>query len=467
MAKPYREGRGWCVRLRYQGHDIYISGHPSKASVLRAATQRTAEIDRGRAPRQPGPERTTLAQALQTYALERLRFLKGAVQEAVRINHYLRYAGLQLLDVKRLRADEVVGDATSTGGTVYCRVGLKPHTNERKIPAGLASHRRAQLTKNARTEKHRAVLAAKRMADITRADVQQLVDAMRDDDNAAATVGLERAMLRGLFNYARTCWRWLEHADNPATSLKMPRVDNVRKRCMSVQEQAAMDTALASCRNKLAAPAVTLLRETGMRTSEPLANARWKHVDWQRRILTIEDGKTGTREVPLSPAALQALKELKPGTADEPLVRITYESLRGVWDDACKRAGVKDLQLYDLRRTAATRMGLKTGNVFLVQALTGHKTLEMAMRYMNVTADDAVAVLHTQPHAQHPSMGIEQIGQAPAAENAASVTLTMEQLQSIVAMATATKQQMATHKVVETLQGEGGAANVVQFAARR
>lgn len=101
MAKPYQEGKGWCVRARHEGHDVYLSGYATKAAVLKAVSLRKVEIDRGRAPRQPGPERTTLAQAMQTYALERLRFLKGAVQDAVRINNYLRSAGLDLLEVKK------------------------------------------------------------------------------------------------------------------------------------------------------------------------------------------------------------------------------------------------------------------------------------------------------------------------------------------------------------------------------
>lgn len=468
MAKPYKEGKGWCVRARHEGHDIYLSGYPTKAKVNTAVAKRITAIDEGRAPREPGPEATTLAQALQTYALECLRFLKGAVQDAVRINHYLRYAGLDLLEVQRI-APEGQGGANGSGSTVYFSVCLKPRTEARKIPNGLGAHRKAQLTKNANTEKHRAVLARKRMPDISRSDVQQLFDAMRDDNNAPATVALERAMLRGLFNYVRTNWRWLEDKENPATAVKMPRVDNVRKRSMSAQEQAAMDLAISSCRNKLVGPTVALLRETAMRTSEPLTHAQWKDVDWARRVLTI-DGKTGRRDVPLSPAALDALhalRELNPGAPDDPIVYITYEALRGAWNDACKRAGVTDLQLYDLRRTAATRMGLKTGNVFLVQALTGHKTLEMAMRYMNVTADDAVAVLHAAPQAKGPEVGTQQVSLAPAAANAAPVTLTMEQLQALVAMATSANQAPAAQNVIEVLQGEEGAANVVQLAARR
>ncbi len=39
-------------------------------------------------------------------------------------------------------------------------------------------------------------------------------------------------------------------------------------------------------------------------------------------------------------------------------------------------------------------MALNTGNVFLVQALTGHKMLTMVQRYVNVKASDAVVVMH-------------------------------------------------------------------------
>ena len=471
MAKPYQEGKGWCVRARHEGHDVYLSGYATKAAVLKAVSLRKVEIDRGRAPRQPGPERTTLAQAMQTYALERLRFLKGAVQDAVRINNYLRSAGLDLLEVKKgLAQDGQQGQQDSGAPNVYFSVSLKPHTTERKIPKGLNAHRKSQLTKNASTERHRAVLACKRMADITRSDVQQFMNAMVDDGNAAATVALERALLRGVFNYARTTWRWLEHRENPCTSLKLPQVKNVRKRCMSAEEQAAMDLAISSCRNKLVGPTVALLRETGMRTSEPLSHARWKNVDWQRSILTLDDGKTGAREVPLSVPALQALRELNPGAPDDPIVRITYEALRGAWNDACKRAGVTDLQLYDLRRTAATRMGLKTGNVFLVQALTGHKTIEMTMRYMNVTADDAVAVLHASPETTAPAPTV-QAGTEASASNAQTVTLTTEQLREFAAMAVSASREPTSQAAGAEDRLRIGAppvaGNVVQLAMLR
>jgi len=461
MAKPYQEGSGWCVRARYLGHDIYLSGHARKSDVEKALTVRKSEIDQGRAPRAPGPQRATLAVAMQLYALERLRFLKGAVQEARRFNHYLRYEGLEVLEVRPVpRAEDAASEKErGSKGNVYFEVTLKAHTTDRDVPNSLAEHRKAQLTKNAGTEKHRAVLAGKRMADITRSDIQKLINAMVDDKNAAATVALERAMLRGLFNYASTSWRWLEHQDNPCTKLKMPKVENVRKRRLSPEEEAALDIALKTCRNRFVAPTIALLRETAMRTSEPLLYARWKNVDWERCVLTLDDGKTGGREVPLTHGAIAALKQMEPGAPDEPILRLTYESLRSAFNNACKRAGIQDLQLYDLRRTGATRAALKTGNVFIVQKLTGHKTLEMAMRYMDVHAEDVVAALNAP---DKPVLAREVTGEAvpvamrtaPAETADAPYSLTMEQLQAIAAMV------MSGRHAPGGMQSEG---NVVQL----
>jgi hypothetical protein len=71
-------------------------------------------------------------------------------------------------------------------------------------------------------------------------------------------------------------------------------------------------------------------------------------------------------------------------------VSVSYEALKAAWRRACQRAGITNLRLYDLRHTAATRAALRFGNVFLVQALTGHKTLAMVENYTHVGAADLV-----------------------------------------------------------------------------
>ena len=463
-AQPYLEGTGFSVRVRYKGNDIYLSGYKTAAAVQKAARQRRRDIDVYGAPKGRGPDRTTAAQALQDYALVRLRFKKGAVQEAVRMNHYLRAAQLDTLVVKPAMAQAVPAAAPRPGQgphketspqAVHFEVTLQPYQSERTIAPGLHAHRKAQLTKTAGSQKHRAVLATKALGAISRQDMQSYMDAMRAEGVAPATMKLEQSVWRVLFKYAFSKWGWASLQDNPATDLEMPQVDNERKRVMSLQEQVLMDASLAECRNRRVAPMVILLRESAMRSSEPLEQAFWGDVDWPRFILTLRDAKGGKREVALSPVALQALHDLGPGAPKEPIVNISYEALKSSWQRACKRAGVANLKLHDLRRTAATRMALKTGNRFLVQALTGHKTMVMVDRYVNVCADDVVKVMHAEqrslpvpvaaavapdgaPFPQAPSLPAQAFAAPPsAAVGATTLSLTPQQLHDLMAQAVA------------------------------
>ena len=281
--------------------------------------------------------------------------------------------------------------------TVYFTVTLAPHTDERKIPNSLKAHRKAQLTKTADARKHRAVLATTTMGSISRKQLQEYIDAMKLEDAGPATMRLEQALWRGLFNYAFSHWDWKSLWDNPATRLTMPKVDNNRTRVLEPDEQARLDEALLQCKNKLVLPVAILLRESAMRSSEPLKIARWRHVDWQNNELLLSDSKTGSRVVPLSPLAIEALKKiatLVPCGLDDPILNITYDALQSAWRKACERAQIFGLKMHDLRHTAATRLALETGNIFLVKALTGHKTLQSVNRYTNQKAQDVVAVLH-------------------------------------------------------------------------
>lgn len=405
-AKPYLEGKTWSMRRRVHGQELFESGHKTAAAAKKAMDKRVTPLEKRGAPKGAGPQRTTVAQAAQDYAMTRLRFMKGAIQEANRINKYLRAAGLDTLKVTewaKAVADGKVADAVpaSSGedsGPVFF-VELVPAKPERDVPQGLGEHRKKLATGTAKSDALRARIARMPMAGVQRHHMQDLVYALRDDRRGASTIHLERAFVRTLFYYSHEVWCWNEPSENPATGLEMPKVDNGRERVMSAEEQKRLDEAIQDCRNKLVGPTLTLLTETAMRASEPLKYARWRDVDWERKVLRLSNAKAGKREVPLSAAAQQALKELQalnPGKPDDKIVLVSYEALKAAWKRACERAGVEDLRVHDLRHTGATRLALSSGNVFLVKALTGHKTLSMLERYINVKADDVVNFMEEQ-----------------------------------------------------------------------
>lgn len=449
-SAPFTHGKGYAIRRRYRGQDIFLSGFATQAQAKRAMREKMRAIDQNERPWGLGPERTCVAQALQDYAMERLPYLKGAPQEARRINNFLRAAGLRLLEVVPVPPEARPEDPKNGRGAEHV-VSLQPHTSERKVPKGLHGHRKALLAASANTERHRAALAGMPMAEVTRKMVQDYIDAMRKDGHSPATIALERSVLRVLFNHAFTTWKWTALQDNPATRVRMPEVRNTRTRVLSFKEQELLDAALHDCRNGLASLTIVLLRETAMRASEPLEHAKWRDVDWQRKVLKLRDGKTGAREVPLSPAALEALlalQELGAGKPDEPIVQVTYEALKAAWRRACARAGIEDLRIHDLRHTAATRLALKSGNVFLVKALTGHQTIQMLERYVNVGPDDVVNYMH------QPTGGPDDEAQTP-----------QDPLKAGAGEAAGAAVDARAQAGGE--EGEAGGAKVYQFPARR
>ena len=352
-----------------------------------------------------GPEKTSVAQALQRYAMARLPYMKGAAALSRDINRYLRGASLETLEVLDLPASEEDVATHARESEMKCSpsvcignhfvVRLQPADTPRVIPNGLHDTRKKLVTKSAKSSRHRDVLANTAMADVTRHQIQAMFNAMLSEGSAAATVLKERSLLSPLFTHAKKFWHWSSPAENPIKFLDLPQPNNERDRVMSADEELRLSQAMAEARNVLIEPTTRLLTHTAMRVGEAIYEATWADVDWDKCLLKLRDSKTGGREVPLSSGAVEALRDIQGLSAGEPqerIVSITYESLKAAWRRACERAGIKDLHLHDLRHTAATRFALLTGNVYLVKALTGHKVDASVARYVNVKAADVVAV---------------------------------------------------------------------------
>lgn len=174
-----------------------------------------------------------------------------------------------------------------------------------------------------------------------------------------------------------------------------------------------MSVALCQAGNEYAPSLFCLMLETTMRSYEPLTTAHWRHVNWTRKILTLPDAKSGGRDVPLGPDAINILRQLEaqakakrrkpseaPWSIDDPIFSTTYEAVKKAWAVARKtcNAGntpIGDLRIHDLRHTAATRYALHfNGNMPVIMQITGYKTPEMAMRYINIKSDHVADMMH-------------------------------------------------------------------------
>ena len=392
MAKPYKEGRGWAIRFRHKNQDIYLSGFETESAARKSAAEKKRAIELAGKPAGLGPLRTSFAQALQDYARERLPALDGATQDAARINRYLRIVDLDLVQVTRL--DNPDG--------ARCRVTLVKCPEGRTVTPSLRKHREAQSERTRTSDQLRAKLARTMMANVTAHQVQQLLDAMRDNGYKTASIGQERALIRVLFNYARHTWYWGEPLVNPGSRRKLAKLNNRRERVISNAEWDRIVAALKRGRNPYVMPALGLLLATAMRVGEALFTACWHDVDLERCILRLRRAKAGAREVPLSPEAVEILRQLRARAGKpDPAARIlplTYESLKAAWGRVCKSAGVEDAHIHDLRHTSATRYAIEyNGNMPVLKQITGHLTDSMVNRYVHITADDVVRMMHGRP----------------------------------------------------------------------
>ena len=104
----------------------------------------------------------------------------------------------------------------------------------------------------------------------------------------------------------------------------------------------------------------------------------------------LPDTKNGdSRDVPLSPQALELLRELtRNGRDDQVVFPLHYEALKSAWRRACERSGINNLRFHDLRHEATSRFFEKGLNVMEVAAITGHKDLRVLQRYTHLRAED-------------------------------------------------------------------------------
>jgi integrase len=129
--------------------------------------------------------------------------------------------------------------------------------------------------------------------------------------------------------------------------------------------------------------------ETGMTKGEILS-LTWQNVHLKKRYANLPETKNGdSRDVPLSPVALELLKDLpRKIKSDLVVFPIQYEELKSAWGRACSVADISNLWFHYLRYEATSRFFEKGLNVMEVAVITGHKDLRILQRYTHLRAED-------------------------------------------------------------------------------
>jgi len=141
--------------------------------------------------------------------------------------------------------------------------------------------------------------------------------------------------------------------------------------------------------------------ETAMRKAEPF-QLTWADVDFEKRVVTLRETKNGkSREVPLSPRAIEILKNGEDGgnvvkIRKGKVFKTTYSALTQSFNRAIKRAQrmyardvpgdeqvegfLVDFTYHDLRHEATSRLA-EVFEMHELMKITGHSDSRMLNRY--------------------------------------------------------------------------------------
>jgi integrase len=202
-----------------------------------------------------------------------------------------------------------------------------------------------------------------------------------------ATRNRYRALLKLMYRLAEESRKI---TTNPARLLRMKKEDNGRVRFLSTEEETKLRAAIPADRRV----ELDIALNCGLRLSEQY-RTEWRHVDFENRILSVEDTKTSdTRHIPLNDAALAAFRALeKKKTGNSVFLRVPghgadsrtgVKSPREWFDDAVEKAKLEKITWHALRHTFASRLVMSAVDIRTVAELMGHKTIQMTMRYSHL-----------------------------------------------------------------------------------
>jgi integrase len=234
--------------------------------------------------------------------------------------------------------------------------------------------------------------------------IAELINSMRAKGYASGTTNRVLVLLRYIFNLARK-WNVPSVSANPTAGLSMaPEVH--RQRFLTAEETKRLIVAIDADDNRVAAQAIKLLLLTGARRNE-ITQAKWEHVDWQRRTLLVPVSKSGKpRMIALNGAAIALLQSVPGVQGSEhifpsPFSGHPFAQLFYPWDRIRRRAGLADLRLHDLRHSFASFLVNQGVSLYVVQGLLGHSQVRMTQRYAHLapqTLQDAAEVVAAIVH---------------------------------------------------------------------
>jgi integrase len=236
----------------------------------------------------------------------------------------------------------------------------------------------------------------KKISAITHSDLEAFkqfrlqTQTIRGNERSLAHVHRELSLLRSILNFAKR-QGWLtrtpfEMGRSVITTSNEPQ----RDRLLTPDEESRLLAACTGRRSHLRAIIIGLV-DTGLRRGELLA-LEWRDVDLQAGLIAVRGETTKTlkdRKVGITTRLRKELEQLAALKTSPDDKVFPQGDFKRAFTAACRAAGIENLRGHDLRHTAITRWIQSGMPVAEVMRLSGHRTLNVAFRYINI--DDRTA----------------------------------------------------------------------------
>ncbi|WP_371222538.1 tyrosine-type recombinase/integrase [Orientia tsutsugamushi] len=231
-------------------------------------------------------------------------------------------------------------------------------------------------------------LYGKKISQIRMSDIQQIFNDI-SKEGKYATANALLATLRTIFNKAIK-WGLIEN--NPTLGIEQHKMQ-ARERRLSYDEMSKFLHVLCGEATPLIRDFALLALYTGARKTNVL-EMEWDNIDFVRKIWHIPKTKNGkAQNIPLTDEIIEILQARKL-TSKSKWVLSTDKSkswhleypYRG-WYKICKKAGIKNLRIHDLRRTFASCMADEGAGQYIISAALNHSDIKSTSIYTKVSLE--------------------------------------------------------------------------------
>lgn len=258
-------------------------------------------------------------------------------------------------------------------------------------------------------------LAKRPLDSLAAIDFARYRDSRKRAGRADNTIRLELALVGRIFNLARMEWGFVG-LNNPIADIQKPGGSQGRERRLLAGEFFCLYKRLRRVDNPWAGYAFALAIETTLRQAT-LMSLKWSWIDLSRRVIRIPvsartaENKGVPASLPLTKRAVKILKMLGKIKIGNDVFGCSANAVVCVWkrtkvearrdyENGCIKAGItpdadflKDLRWHDLRHEGISRLFELGLHPLQVQRISGHKNMQMLLRYTHLQTDGLIAAL--------------------------------------------------------------------------